>query len=72
MKYTGILFVLLKSLPDKLTSVTVIFVCQRMNPRQGDELVSLTQKGVNKSAEAYAQVSTMSIIHSNYYSPKSP
>lgn len=40
-----------------------------MNLRQ-DELICLTQKGVNNSAETCAQVSTIWIIHSNCYSPE--
>lgn len=37
--------------PREIASVTVVSVCQRRSPRQGDELGRLTQKGVGNSAE---------------------
>lgn len=59
---------LLKSPPPQIMNVTIVSGWQE----EPKTLVCQTQKGVSCSAEICAQVSTMRIIHSNYYSPENP
>lgn len=71
MQHPGILFILLKSLPDK-SQVLELSVCVRGGTQDKERIGVPNAEEVSNSAETCAQVSTMWIIHSNYYSPKDP